>query len=60
MMLAKQLTGALHVIEVEPTDTIQIVKEKISQQCGRSAEEMRVICNGKDLAPTHTVTYYSM
>ena len=60
MMFAKQLTGDLHVIQVEPTDTIHIVKEKIADKCGRNATDMRVICNGKSLEDGHTVTYYSM
>lgn len=45
----RTLTGGELDVEVEPTDTVQIVKEKIEEQQGIPPDQQRLVFNGKQM-----------
>ena len=59
-IFVKTLTGKTITLEVNDTDTIQSVKEKITQREGIPAEQQRLIFEGKELEPAYTLADYDI
>lgn len=59
-IFVKTLTGKHIILEVEPTDTIEDVKNEIQEKEGISPELQRLIFAGKELENGHTLQDYSI
>ena len=56
----KTLTGEHITLEVEPTDRIEDVKDKIQDQIGTSSEQLRLIFAGRQLEDGKTLQDYNI
>lgn len=59
-LFVKTLTGKMIELEVETSDTIKEVKEKIQEQDGIPPEQQRLIFGGKQLADAKTLSECSI
>lgn len=59
-IFAKQLTGRSIVLNVNPHDTINIIKQKVKNMKGIPEDQQRLIYAGKQLEDEYTVSYYNI
>ena len=56
----KSLTGRVTTLEVDPSDTIEDVKDKVSDTIGIPSSEQRLLFGGKQLEDGHTLSDYNI
>jgi ubiquitin len=59
-LFIKTITGKTIYLEVELSDTIQVIKQKIQDKEGISLDQQRLIYIGKLLEDTKTVSDYGI
>eukprot|EP00049_Salpingoeca_infusionum_P005655 m.95035 g.95035 ORF g.95035 m.95035 type:complete len:78 (-) comp13037_c0_seq1:212-445(-) len=60
LLQIKNLAGRLVEIDVEPTDTIERVKEKVEEKQGIPPEQQRLIYSGKQMNDDKTIEDYKV
>lgn len=60
MLKILTLTGGEHEIDVEPTDKIETIKEKLEEIEGIPLQQQRLIYQGKKLKDDQTINSYKL
>lgn len=59
-LFVKSISGQTRTVEVQGTDTIRSIKQKISEKEGISAEQQRLIFAGKNLEDDKQIQDYNL
>ena len=59
-VFVKMMSGETHTVEVEPSDTIEILKEKIQTKVGTPTDQQRLIFEGMQLEDNFSLRSYDI